>query len=132
MNGNITRSNHRATTVQLSVLTVAAVVLLVINSFAAGNKSQQSNKQTSAANDNFARADENHDGKLSRGEAGDYVVYEAFSACDRNHDGKITLQEWLRVKPGEAAAFKDRDANNDGFVTLEEAIIYGRRGGAGL
>jgi Ca2+-binding EF-hand superfamily protein len=63
---------------------------------------------------------------------GDYVVYEAFDLCDKNHDGKISLQEWLAVKPGQTAAFKERDANSDGFVTLDEAIVYGRRGGAGL
>jgi len=131
MNDNVTKSNHRGRTVRFWFLTVAAIALLVSNASAAGNKSQQANKR-SAANDNFARADENHDGKLSRGEAGDYLVYEVFSACDRNHDGKISLQEWLRVKPGEAAAFKERDGNDDGFVTLAEAIEYGRRGGAGL
>src|SRR5690348_11484453 len=111
---------------QFSLAIVFVLTLLPVLGVAAGNKSQQSkNGAATTTNDNFTRADENHDGKLSRGEAGDFVVYEAFSACDRNHDGKITLQEWLRVKPGEAAAFKDRDANNDGFVTLEEAIIYG-------
>jgi Ca2+-binding EF-hand superfamily protein len=112
-----------------SLFALAAVSLLSINASAAGGKNQQAK---GAANDIFARADENHDGKLSREEAGDYLVYEVFFACDLNRDGKLTLQEWIRVKPGETAAFKDRDANNDGLVTLEEAIIYGRRGGAGL
>ena len=129
MNGNITRSNHRATTVQLSVLTVAAVVLLVINSFAAGNKSQQSNKQTSAANDNFARADENHDGKLSRAEASDFLVEQIFDASDLNHDGKVTKEEWTKADPTLAAGFKKRDANHDGVISKEEAIKYGRKHG---
>ena len=82
--------------------------------------------------DNFGRADANHDGKLSREELGDYLVYEVFSICDSNGDGKISLKEWLRVKQDGAAAFKERDANDDGYVTLTEAITYGRRGGAGL
>jgi Ca2+-binding EF-hand superfamily protein len=118
-------NNYRATAT-LSLLTLAALALLSADRSAAGSKNQ------AVANDNFARADANHDGKLSREEAGDYLVYEVFTACDTNHDGKISLKEWLRVKPGEAAAFKERDANNDGFVTLAEAIEYGRRGGAGL
>lgn len=132
MNDKLVCSNYCRMRFRFSLAIVSMLTLLPLAGFAAGDKSQQSKNGATAANDNFARADENHDGKLSRAEAGDYVVYEAFTACDLNHDGKITLQEWLRVKPGEAAAFKDRDANNDGFVTLEEAIIYGRRGGAGL
>lgn len=117
---------------QLSMAIVSLLTLLPVVGFAAGNKSQQSKNGATITDDNFARADENHDGKLSRAEAGDFLVYEVFTACDLNHDGKISLQEWLRVKPGQTAAFEDRDANNDGFVTLEEAIVYGRRGGAGL
>ena len=133
MNDKVSKSNHSAATVKFSlVIVAAAVALLAVDASAAGSKSQQSKNRASAVNDNFARADENHDGKLSRGEAGDYLVYEVFSACDRNRDGKMSLQEWLRVKPGETAAFKERDGNNDGFVTLAEAIEYGRRGGAGL
>lgn len=118
-------NNYRVTTI-LSLLALAPFALLSVDRAAAGSKSQ------ATANDNFARADANHDGKLSREEAGDYLVYEVFTACDKNRDGKISLAEWLRVKPGENAAFKERDANNDGFVTLAEAIEYGRRGGAGL
>ena len=129
MNDKETKSNQCGKAVMFSLFALAAVSLLSINASAAGGKNQQAK---GAANDIFARADENHDGKLSREEAGDYLVYEVFFACDLNRDGKLTLQEWIRVKPGETAAFKDRDANNDGLVTLEEAIIYGRRGGAGL
>ena len=129
MNDKDTKSNHCRGAVMFLLLALATTSLLSINASAAGSKNQQAK---GAATDNFARADENHDGKLSREEAGDYLVYEVFFACDLNRDGKLTLQEWVRVKPGETAAFKDRDANNDGLVTLEEAIIYGRRGGAGL
>jgi Ca2+-binding EF-hand superfamily protein len=120
------RVNDYRVTTTLSLFGLVALGLLSVDRSAAGGKSQ------AAANDNFARADANHDGKLSREEAGDYLVYQVFTACDKNRDGKISLAEWLRIKPGENAAFKERDANDDGFVTLAEAIEYGRRGGAGL
>lgn|SRR5690242_8642456 len=132
MNDKVTKRNRCRVAVRFWSVIVAGVVLLAVNASAAGNKSQQSKSRASTVNDNFARADENRDGKLSRGEAGDYLVYEVFTACDRDRDGRISLQEWLRVKPGETAAFKERDGNDDGFVTLAEAIEYGRRGGAGL
>src|SRR5215831_4447491 len=113
------RSNDCRITTSLSLFALAAVALLSVDRSAGGGKSQQSKSQA-GANDNFARADANHDGKLSREEAGDYLVYEVFTACDTNHDGRISLKEWLRVKPGETAAFKERDGNSDGFVTLAE------------
>ena len=106
---------------------IAFLALVPMASFGAGKKSQQSK-----TDDNFALADVDHNGKLSRGELGDYLVYEVFGLADTNRDGRISLQEWLRVKPGETAAFKQRDANSDGYVTLPEGIEYGRRGASGL
>ena len=126
------KSKYRRITLNLSISLLASLSVLLVDHSIAGSKSQQSKNQASAGNDNFARADANHDGKLDRGELGDYLVYEMFATCDSNRDGKISLNEWLRVKPGGAADFKERDANHDGFVTLAEAISYGRRGGAGL
>jgi hypothetical protein len=82
--------------------------------------------------DTFAAADNDHDGKLSRGEAGDFVVYNVFEVYDSNHDGRLTLAEWTRGDPGRTNDFENRDANSDDVVTLEEAIVYGRRGGGGV
>ena len=77
----------------------------------------------------FDQADANHDGKLSRNEASDYLVNEVFDSRDANHDGKMTEQEWTGGDPSRAADFKKRDANHDGVVTKQEAMAYGRAHG---
>ena len=77
----------------------------------------------------FEQADANHDGKLSRDEASDYLVIEIFDSRDANHDGKMTEAEWIGGDPSRAADFKKRDANHDGVVTLQEAMAYGRKYG---
>ena len=79
--------------------------------------------------DAFSQADTNHDGKLSRNEASDFLVIEIFISRDANHDGRLTLVEWTGGDPGRAADFKKRDANHDGIVTKKEAIAYGRAHG---
>lgn len=79
--------------------------------------------------DRFKQADENRDGKLSRGEVSDYLVAEIFASRDANHDARMTLQEWSGGDPARAAEFKKRDTNNDGIVTTHEAIEYGRTRG---
>ena len=84
---------------------------------------------TSPAPDRFAQADANHDGKLSRDEASDYLVIEIFTSRDANHDGRMTVVEWTGSDPTRAADFKKRDANHDGIVTMNEAITYGRAHG---
>ena len=45
--------------------------------------------------DRFAKADTNHDGKLSLDEVNYYLVVTIFESRDANHDGKMTLQEWV-------------------------------------
>jgi len=82
--------------------------------------------------DSFDLADANHDGKLSRDEAGDYLVYVVFASRDKNRDGRLTQKEWAAGDRDQIAAFKLRDTNEDGVVTLEEAILFGRRGGGGV
>ncbi len=77
--------------------------------------------------DNFALADANHDGKLSRREAAEYLVYVVFTASDANADGQLTAQEWMQNDPAAIAAFRQNDANGDGIVTLAEAIAYSHR-----
>jgi hypothetical protein len=107
-------------------LQCACVALaLVALSGCATNKNSQS---TSGA-DRFDQADANHDGKLSRDEASDYLVNEIFASRDANHDGKMTEQEWTGGDPSRVADFKKRDANHDGIVTKQEAIDYGRAHG---
>ena len=80
----------------------------------------------------FELADTNHDGKLSRAEASDFIVAEVFSARDTNHDGHITKAEWTAGDKRDSAGFKQRDANHDGVVTREEAIKYGRKHGLAI
>jgi hypothetical protein len=111
---------------------LSVIGLLGFAGCAAESSSPQSSSGGSGGNDAFARADANHDGKLSREETGDYLVYVAFEARDRNHDNRLTKEEWVRGDPSQVPAFDERDGNRDGVVTLEEAIEYGRRGGAGL
>src|SRR5258705_11311067 len=48
----------------------------------------------SPVTDSFAQADSNHDGKLSRDEASDYLVIEIFTSRDRNNDDRRTFMEW--------------------------------------
>ena len=79
--------------------------------------------------DAFSRADTNHDGKLSRNEASDFLVIQIFTSRDANHDGRMTLVEWIGGDSTRAAEFKKRDANNDGIVTEKEAMDYGRAHG---
>ena len=82
-----------------------------------------------AGPDGFSPADTNHDGKLSRDEASDFLVIEIFISRDANHDGRMTLEEWIGGDPSASADFKKRDANDDGIVTMKEAITYGRAHG---
>lgn len=103
-------------------LLVLGVILL---SACASNK----NRQSSQPSDRFDAADANHDGKLSRDEASDYLVNEVFDSRDANHDGRMTQEEWTGGDPSRVADFKKRDANGDGVVTKEEALAYGRAHG---
>jgi Ca2+-binding EF-hand superfamily protein len=82
------------------------------------------------APDRFARADTNHDGKLSRDEINRYIVIGVFDSRDTNHDGQMTREEWLVADDaGQEKLFRVRDANHDGIVTTEEALAYGRKKG---
>ena len=94
--------------------------------------SVESASAESGTKDSFDLADANHDGKLSREEAGDYLVYVVFVFRDKNRDGRLTEEEWAAGDRNQIAAFKLRDANEDGAVTMEEAIVFGRRGGGGV
>lgn len=85
---------------------------------------------TSKAPDRFAKADTNHDDKLSPDELNKYLIIAVFDSPDANHDGKMTIEEWaVEGDKGHEKAFRDRDANHDGVVTLDEALAYGRKKG---
>ncbi|HEX7530006.1 MAG TPA: hypothetical protein VF333_02600 [Pyrinomonadaceae bacterium] len=105
------------------------VFALVALSACATNKNPQPSQPTASGTNRFDQADANHDGKLSRDEASDYLVNQIFDSRDTNHDGKMTEQEWTGGDPSRAADFKKRDANHDGVVTKQEAIAYGRAHG---
>ena len=112
---------------------VGAVVLLLatVAAFTYQAQANPPGGQTTstAEGDAFSPADINHDGKLSRDEASDFLVIKIFISRDANHDGRMTLEEWIGGDPTRDADFKKRDANHDGIVTLKEAITYGRAHG---
>jgi Ca2+-binding EF-hand superfamily protein len=93
------------------------------------NKNLQPSEAAGTQSGGFDLADSNHDGKLSRDEASDFLVNEIFNSRDANHDGKLTKQEWTAGDASRLSDFKKRDANHDGIVTREEAIKYGRAHG---
>ena len=112
--------------------TVVAVCCILASAGCSTSKDRQPTSSAAASpNDVFAQSDINHDRKLSRGEAGDYLVYVVFVARDRNHDGRLTEQEWAQGDSGQLVSFRKRDYNRDDVVTMEEAIVYGRGGGGG-
>ena len=128
---NKTLLRNRVTSARISI-GVAAVFFCLVNGCIAGKNDQQSSSTQSGAKDSFDLADSNHDGKLSRDEAGDYLVYMVFAARDRTRDGRLTQAEWAAGDRNQIAAFKERDRNEDGVVIIEEALIYGRRGGGAV
>jgi hypothetical protein len=77
----------------------------------------------------FELADANHDGKLSRDEASDFLVNEIFTASDTDHNGIVTRKEATASDPTRLAEFEKRDLNKDGTLTRGEAIEYGRKHG---
>jgi hypothetical protein len=92
--------------------------------------SNQSGSTGAAAPDRFAKADTNHDGKLSQTEASDYFVTIIFESRDLNHDGKVTWEEWhVPGAKDNKARFDSADTNKDGSLTLEEALVFGREQG---
>ena len=108
------------------ILLLAAVALFA---FPANGIAPAPTTAPTAGPEGFSPADANHDGKLSRDEASDFLVIRVFVARDANHDGRMTLEEWIGGDPTRSADFKKRDANNDGIVTMQEAIAYGRASG---
>jgi len=108
-------------------LTLSVAIALL----AAFNSCQTTTTQTAitpTAEDRFAKADTNGDGKLSSDEANDYFVSNIFASRDLNHDGKLTWEEWNVPGSGRTKAkFDAADTNHDGSLSLEEALAYGRK-----
>jgi hypothetical protein len=108
---------------------VAICCILASAGWSAAGDRQPPSSASVSPDDVFAHADSDHDGRLSRGEAGEYLVYLVFAARDRDHDRRLTKQEWAKGDSRQLASFRERDYNRDDVVTLEEAILYGRGGG---
>ena len=118
---------QRALQYGASVFTALALIAL---GACTSNKNLQPEQGTATTGaGGFDAADANHDGKLSRNEASDFLVNEIFDTRDANHDGRMTKEEWSGGDASRAADFKKRDANGDGIVTKEEAMKYGRAHG---
>lgn len=107
----------------------ALIIAFLSLSGCATNKNLEPKPQAGIGRSGFDEADANHDGKLSRDEASDFLVNEIFNSRDANHDGQMTAKEWADDDPSRLADFKKRDTNHDGVVTKEEAIAYGRAHG---
>ena len=91
---------------------------------------QTTSTTTAPPEDRFAKADSNHDGKLSQNEANDYFVGQIFAGGDQNQDGKVTWNEWNVPGSGRSKArFDAADTNKDGSVSLAEAQAYGQKKG---
>jgi EF hand len=108
---------------------VLQLALVAFMAFQANGSPPSEPTAGTAEGDAFSPADTNHDGKLSRNEASDFLVIKIFISRDANHDGRMTLEEWIGGDPARTADFKKRDANDDGIVTMKEAITYGRAHG---
>ena len=108
---------------------LGAFVLVALGSCATNKNLQPSQATATTGAGGFEEADANHDGKLSRDEASDFLVNEIFNSRDANHDGRMTKEEWAAGDPTRAADFNKRDMDGDGVVTKEEAIKHGRRHG---
>lgn len=95
----------------------------------ASNKNLQPITATPNASGGFELADTNHDGKLSRAEASDFLAGEIFDARDTDHNGQITKAEWTAADKKDTTGFAKRDTNHDGIMTREEAVKYSRTRG---
>lgn len=89
-------------------------------------------RSTPITHDDFALADANHDGKLSREEAAEYLVFVVFTASDADNDGRITEQEWIHNDQSKGVTFRRCDTNGDGVITLSEAIAFSQHDRAAL
>ena len=71
----------------------------------------------------FDRIDHNKDGLLNKRELGGRVTPQEFAVADRNRDGKLSKEEYLSVVE---SRFKAADPNNTGKVSERE--LFSRAG----
>ena len=106
------------------------LLLFIAIPIAATAFSSCSTTKTAPAEDRFAKADTNHDGKLSPAESSDYFVTNIFDSRDLNRDGKLTWEEWNVPGSGRRKdRFDSADTDKDGSLSLDEALAYGRKRG---
>lgn len=104
------------------------LILLIALSIAVITLAGCKTTNTQTAEDRFAKADTNRDGKLSHEEASDYFVTSIFASRDQNYDGKLTWEEWNVPGSGRSKAkFDAADTDKDGSLSLDEALAYGRQ-----
>ena len=107
----------------------APFAALALLSFSGCATSRNTAGATATGPARFDLADANHDGKLSRDEASDFLVNQMFDSRDASGDGRMTQQEWTGGDSARVGQFKKRDLDGDDVVTKQEAISYGRRHG---
>jgi len=71
----------------------------------------------------FSAADVNEDGMVSRSEATDLMIADAFQRFDRNGDGFVDEAEFLAAG-GTRARFRAVSSSHPGKVTLAEAQAH--------
>jgi len=124
------RGHNFITKYHLELLPALSILLCILLASCASNKNLEPAKVVpGVGGGGFELADANHDGKLSRAEASDFLAGEIFDARDTNHDGQITKAEWTAADKKDSAGFGKRDANHDRIMTREEAIKYSRTHG---
>ena len=112
------------------ILLFTALPLLLVCPGCAFNKNLQPAAATAGTGGGgFELADLDHDGKLTRAEASDFLAGEVFSARDANQDGRLTKAEWTAADKRAAPEFNKRDANHDEVVTRDEFFQYSRKRG---
>src|SRR4051812_613355 len=104
------------------------LVALGVSAVTAAFVSCQTSSSSSA--DSFAKADINHDARLTAYEASDYFVSLIFTSRDLNHDGQLAWEEWNVPGAGQSKVrFNSADTNKDGSLSLDEARAAGRARG---
>ena len=75
----------------------------------------------------FASADLDSDGKLTKKEAATHLHQEALAEFDLDNDSHISASEWAAARPsaGESEPhFNNLDKNDDGRVAQDEAVQF--------